>query len=342
MKAPEISVLMPVYNAEKHLRQSVESVLGQTFDDFELLLVDDGSTDSTLKIAMSYPDPRIRILRNQTNEGISASLNKGIDHCAGRLIARMDADDISYPSRLQKQYDYMNDHPECGLVSAAARVISEGGEFVRHDHFPPEFFYYNLNFTCWIYHPTAMYRRDVVYEAGKYGAAYSEDFDLWWKISREHVIHHLNEVLLDYRESTSSLSAVVRQAEYEEAQHHQVIRNILYYAGADFKMTFEEVEALRCNFTPLINLRSGLAIKTFFRKLQHISFCIAATPNINCNAGDVMQAYREKKKQAVGYLKAGMRAVKLFFTLVRMGQVKEGLAIMNQRGFQYIFRSFLS
>ena len=101
MKTPEISVLMPAYNAERHLRPSIESVLGQTLGDFEFLLVDDGSTDSTLEIAMSYQDPRIRIIRNRTNEGISASLNKGIDQCAGRLIARMDADDISYPSRLK-------------------------------------------------------------------------------------------------------------------------------------------------------------------------------------------------------------------------------------------------
>jgi len=342
MKAPKISVLMPVYNAAPHLKQAIDSILDQTYTDFELIIVDDGSTDNSLEIAGAYRDPRVNILQNKENLGISATLNRGIDHCAGQFIARMDADDYSYPLRLQKQIEYMDAHPECALISAATRVVSNDGGFVRQENFPPEFFYYNLTFTCWIYHPTAMYRRNVVYEVGKYSEPYSEDFDLWWKISREHVIHHLNEILLDYRESKSSLSAVLKLAEYEEAQHRQVERNIRYYAGADFSLSFEEVEALRCNFTPLINQQSISSIRNFFRKLQHISLCIASTPNINCNAGDVMQAYRDKRKQAMGYLKEGMRTVNLFFTLLRMGQLKESLAVVNKRGFRYIFRLFLA
>ncbi len=103
MDKPHLTVLMPVYNAEKFLGEAIESILNQTFTDFEFLIIDDGSTDSTIKIIESYTDSRIRLFKNQENLGISATLNKGIEMASTELIARMDADDISYSSRIQKQ-----------------------------------------------------------------------------------------------------------------------------------------------------------------------------------------------------------------------------------------------
>jgi len=107
MAKPLVTVLMPVYNAERFLSEAMDSILNQTLINFEFLIIDDGSHDSSLKIIRSYDDPRIRLVQNEKNLGISATLNKGINLASADLIARMDADDISYPERLQKQYDYL-------------------------------------------------------------------------------------------------------------------------------------------------------------------------------------------------------------------------------------------
>ena len=131
MVGPRVTVLMPVYNAERFLREAIDSILGQSFKHFEFLIIDDGSTDASADIIASYRDSRIRFVRNRTNLGITPTLNKGIALASCELIARMDADDISHPQRLQKQFGYMKRNPECALLSSWARVISEDGKFIR-------------------------------------------------------------------------------------------------------------------------------------------------------------------------------------------------------------------
>jgi glycosyltransferase involved in cell wall biosynthesis len=141
MMSAKITVLMPVYNAEQFLREAIDSMLNQSFRDFEFLIMDDGSTDSSISIIQQYQDPRIRLIRNEKNLGISPTLNKGIELASSDLIARMDADDISYPDRLQKQYDYMMAHPDCALLSAWARVITHDKKFVRMEKYRSNFYY---------------------------------------------------------------------------------------------------------------------------------------------------------------------------------------------------------
>src|SRR5688572_25142970 len=113
MNTPCVTVLMPVYNAEKYLKEAIDSILQQTLTDFEFLIIDDGSTDASVRIIRSYADSRIRLVQNETNAGITVTLNKGIELAKAPLIARMDADDISYPMRLQRQYDFFLAHPYC-------------------------------------------------------------------------------------------------------------------------------------------------------------------------------------------------------------------------------------
>jgi glycosyltransferase involved in cell wall biosynthesis len=115
MITPLLTVLMPVYNAEQYLPEAIDSILQQTLEDFELLIIDDASVDSSVQIIRNYTDKRIRLIINETNLGISATLNKGIELCCTELIARMDADDLSYPTRLPKHYVYFK---EPGLQSA--------------------------------------------------------------------------------------------------------------------------------------------------------------------------------------------------------------------------------
>jgi glycosyltransferase involved in cell wall biosynthesis len=164
MSNPKLTVLMPVYNAASYLHEAIDSILQQTFRDFEFLIIDDGSTDQSIAIVQSYKDPRIRFVRNETNAGIAATLNRGIELASCELIARMDADDISYPDRLQKQYDYMMHDSACALLSTWCRVVTAAGKHVRLERYTSRFFYYNLTFECWIYHPTVMFRKAAVKE----------------------------------------------------------------------------------------------------------------------------------------------------------------------------------
>src|SRR5688572_20082581 len=156
MHKPLVTVLMPVYNAEKYLREAMDSILKQTLTDFEFLIIDDGSKDNSVDIINAYTDPRIRLVKNEHNLGISKTLNRGIEMASAELIARMDADDISYPARLQNQYDYFQKNPECALLSTWARMVTEDNEHIRTEKYRSRLHYYNLTFECWMYHPTVM------------------------------------------------------------------------------------------------------------------------------------------------------------------------------------------
>ena len=112
---PKVTVLMPVYNCEKYLRESIESILNQTFKDFEFLIINDGSSDKSAEIVESYNDNRINFVQNEKNIGLAASLNRGLDIAKGEYIARMDADDISLPERLEKQVRFMETNPQIGI-----------------------------------------------------------------------------------------------------------------------------------------------------------------------------------------------------------------------------------
>src|SRR6185312_9442504 len=126
---PKITVLMPAYNAGKYIREAVQSVLRQTYRDFELLIVNDGSTDDTLEIALSFTDPRVVVV-NKEHKGIAAALNTGLKLATAPFIARFDADDICMPTRLETQFNFLQDHPDYVLVGSDAEYVLENGEFL--------------------------------------------------------------------------------------------------------------------------------------------------------------------------------------------------------------------
>jgi glycosyltransferase involved in cell wall biosynthesis len=293
--SPAITVLMPVYNASAYIREAIESVLQQTFGDFEFLIIDDGSTDGSVSIARQYSDPRIRILVNEQNLGISATLNKGILEAKADLIARMDADDICYPDRLLKQYEYMKAHPECGLLSSWARVITHDKDVVRLEKYHRRYYYFNLNFECWIYHPTVMYRKDAVMKAGMYSKPYSEDYDLFWKIARFALIDNLDEPLIDYRLSPYSLNTVLKKAEYDVANRENVIRNLQHYMGNNFWPPEEYLECLRHNFLPILAMNSIDHMVACLRMLDQITKAVLQVDNVNLHERDIKEASWHKK-----------------------------------------------
>jgi len=319
---PLVTVLMPVYNAEKYLKEAIDSILQQTFTSFELLIIDDASSDSSLQIINGYNDPRIRIIRNEVNKGISATLNRGIEMCSTKLIARMDADDISYPTRLQKQYDYFQQHPDCSLLATWAREITPGKEEVPTGKINSDHHYYVLAFQCCIYHPTVMYKRDAVMNVGMYNTPYSEDFELWWQLSRRYKIACINEVLLDYRLSDESLCRVTRKSEYETAQYAQVLRNIHFYTGYEYTINYNEVECMRYNCEPLLNEDSVDAVVACLDKLNFISNAILRKENINRIKQHIKEAARIKRESIFYYFSIHFSYQKFASLLLRTGNWK--------------------
>ena len=123
---PRISVIMPAYNAEKYIREAIDSILAQTYTDFEFIIIDDASTDATASIVESYSDERIRFFRNEHNMGVANTLNRGLDLAVGEYIARMDSDDISLPERFAKQVEFMDTHTDVIVCGSNAIVFGDG------------------------------------------------------------------------------------------------------------------------------------------------------------------------------------------------------------------------
>jgi len=201
---PAVSVLLPVFNAERYLGAALESVLAQTFTDFECVIVDDGSTDTSPTILAHHAarDGRIRIIR-QENMGIVAALNRGLAECSASLVARMDADDICLPQRLATQLDYLNRHPEVVAVGTAFQLISAAGVLgpvVQHPT-SAEAIRRGLQSGNRLGHPTVLMRRDAVLAAGGYREAlrHAEDYDLWTRLAEGYQLANLPECLLLYR-----------------------------------------------------------------------------------------------------------------------------------------------
>ncbi|MDB5002613.1 MAG: glycosyltransferase [Mucilaginibacter sp.] len=211
MKAtPNITVLMPAYNAEKYIREAIESVLLQTYTDFELLIVNDGSTDGTVAIINSFKDDRI-VLINQSNKGVANALNTGLKYARAPYIARFDADDVCYPYRLEKQIRFLHDNPEYILIGSEAKYIIENGDFLFDFHciaYSHEQIMDKLYFYCPFVHPTVMYKKENVINAGGYPthAHNFEDYLLWTNLVNEGHFCNLTEPLIKYRLNSSSVT----------------------------------------------------------------------------------------------------------------------------------------
>jgi len=185
---PKVTVLLAVQNGEPYVRQAVQSVLDQTFSDFELLVVDDASTDTTAEIIEALDDARVRLLRNERNLGQVPSLNRGLREARGLYIARLDADDASQPRRLARQVEVLDADARVGLVGTWMEAIDERGRRLgylrKHLDDYVDFVYHTLIMRVYVSHPSAMYRRRPVLDLGGYDEATgpAEDKDLWRKL----------------------------------------------------------------------------------------------------------------------------------------------------------------
>lgn len=209
-RAPRVSVLLPVHNGERYLVASLDSVLRQSFADFEVLVLDDGSTDRSLEIVAGYSDPRIRVVRNADNLGLVPTLNRGLAEARGVYLARHDADDIALPDRFAKQVQALDARPATLVVGTWLQLIDADGRLLDVWRYPshPLAVEWTLHFDSAVGHPSAMYRTDAVRDAGGYDGAYpyAEDFDLWSRMSRAGDVSNLPQVLEQYRLHDASLS----------------------------------------------------------------------------------------------------------------------------------------
>lgn len=215
---PRVSVVMPVYNAEAYLTEAVESVLNQTFRDFELLAVDDASTDRSPEIlaAFARQDPRVRVLRNPRNLMISRTLNAGLEQAQGEYLARMDADDVSLPDRLAKQAAYLDAHPRAGIVGGSMLITDASGRPIgeRHYHLTDAAIRRHLFRYSPFSHPLVMMRTALVRQAGGYlpDYDYAEDYELYFRLGRLAEFGNLPDFLLRYRVVPRSLTVGVTRA----------------------------------------------------------------------------------------------------------------------------------
>lgn len=203
--APTVSVVMPAYNAERFLADAIQSILAQTFRDFELLIIDDGSTDKTPNLleAFASTDPRIRVHRHEVNRGMTAAMNQGVKMARGRLVARMDADDVSVPHRFERQVAYLDGHPDIAVVGSWVRIINEDGVQTGVARYPiePELVAWCMLFFNTISHPTVMMRRSALDAERTYSEVYlrAQDYALFIGLSRKVKLANLEEPLLLYR-----------------------------------------------------------------------------------------------------------------------------------------------
>lgn len=209
--APRVTVFMPVYNGEKYLNEAIDSILSQTFTDFELLIIDDGSTDSSADIIRSYDDKRIRFVQNEKNLKIAATRNKGLELATGEYIVLMDCDDVSIPERIYKQVAFMDKNPEVGLCGSWYKTFGNDSKTdtveypVFHDEIKA-----NLFFNYVILNPTTIMRKQFLNINNlKYDETFSllnEDHDFCLRGSFCFKLHNLPEVLYHYRQIPDSIT----------------------------------------------------------------------------------------------------------------------------------------
>ncbi len=232
---PMVSVVMSVNNGEAYLAEAIDSILRQIFTDFEFIIVDDGSTDTSADIMRAQTDSRIRLITIDKNVGLAGALNLGINHARGQYIARMDCDDISQPSRLQQQVDYLNVHPQVCVLGSRMQVVDAD----KHPIFdfdvplPHSLIVWNLFFGRTFAHPSVMIRRDVLMQVGGYDESIStaQDVDLWSRLIGQGRFANLPDQLLLYRSHQNATS--IQKSQQQKSVLNQTLKNLLVQLWGD-------------------------------------------------------------------------------------------------------------
>lgn len=203
MNTPGLSIIMPVFNRERYIGEAIKSILSQTYQDFELIIVDDGSTDKSLQLSRSFKDDRIKVITNGTNRGIVISRNIGLKEAAGRLIAPFDSDDIAMPDKFRQQVEFLNAHPDFGMVGSWVSMIDENGRLLKKKwklNAKPERIPAIMLFRNYFAQPSVVIRRDAIPSGGyKTGFDLGEDYRMWIDVVEKYKTYNLPEYLVRCR-----------------------------------------------------------------------------------------------------------------------------------------------
>jgi glycosyltransferase involved in cell wall biosynthesis len=221
---------MAVHNAGKYIRQAIDSALRQTLADFELIVIDDASTDGSLQMVQVYSDPRIHIIENSVQKGPSYSRNKGLERARGDYIAILDADDIALSDRLRIQSDYLDATPDVSLVGSSSETIDQEGNILGQDRVrrdPLTLRWLLLFGNCFV-HSTVMFRRDAVESGGGYDEAMppAEDYDLYVRLAAHGTVALLEDVLCQWRDHPESLSRQQSVKTQKPVWVHSICRSV--------------------------------------------------------------------------------------------------------------------
>jgi len=206
-----ISVIMPAFNSDKYISEAIQSILSQTYDNFEFIIINDGSTDKTEAIILSFDDIRIRYYSNESNKGLIFTLNRGLELSTREFIARMDSDDIACPQRLEQQLNFLQNNSTYGVCGSFIKLINEKGLIGRTVALPieDEEIKAYMYFSSPLAHPTILSRATILKE-NMYSFDYkaAEDYELWVRISPKTKFYNLPQVLLQYRVHNESITTM--------------------------------------------------------------------------------------------------------------------------------------
>lgn len=276
---PGITVLMTVYNGERHIAEAVASILNQDFTDFELLIIDDGSTDGTASVIAQFNDPRIRVLHNGANKGVAVSRNSGLYAARGQYISILDSDDIALPNRLSLQYQFLTASPTVALCGGQAILIDGSGNQIGTFEQVPvgsEHLAMHLLFRDIFINPSCMFRRSAALQLGGYrDLGVAEDFEFYYRMSNTYVVANLPDFLIKYRIHQHNIS--VLRAEESRRVERMIFSDIFRQLGL-----YGEPR--------LLDVHHSLFLRTWekFRTRDYLNLLIRLnTANKNSNKYDI-------------------------------------------------------
>lgn len=270
MIRPKVTVMMTVFNAQRFLFKAVISILKQTFEDFELLIVDDASTDSSVDIVCSFRDSRIRLIRNPQNKGVAFSRKRALTEAQGEYVAVLDADDEAMPTRLAREVEYLDNHPDVALVGSANYVIDDDDRIIDIWRPPAKshVIRWTLLFNNCFCNSSVMFRRDEAVSIGGYDESVfvGEDYDLFVRLCSRFDLANFSQPLVAWRKSTTGLGRV-EPLYFKEQAFRTVIKSIRLLTGHSVPM-----EVARClNFN---NPEPAANIKVLSKSFGVIRVCL--------------------------------------------------------------------
>lgn len=262
---PKVTVFIALYNAENYIKETIESVLNQTYTDYEILIINDGSTDNSVEVVKQFDDSRIRLLHNEKNSGERFTRDRALTEAKGKYIAVLDADDITVANRLELQINFLENNPEYALCGGWAKCIDEKGKLNNNLITPKtenEDIKINMLFQNQFVNSTTMYNREIGIEVGGHkGVEYGTDFDVFSKISEKYKVANLSNYLVLYRQHSFSIS-VAKKDLFKNGE-----LNVLKYLYHKFSLDDKLLNVPLSFFTDDYSEIKPDEIKMFFEKI---------------------------------------------------------------------------